>query len=214
MPPAGDSLAVMLLRYANVVVVCALVACDRPSVPAEPVPARSATRPAGSAVESASPSPPGPSRPARSPAFEGTAGIVERHYEDRPVATLRAVRTARHDGFDRAVFEFSGKVTPGYHVEYIDKPVRRCGSGEATAVAGDGWLAIRMTPAAAHDEVGHPTLRERERALDLPILREAELTCDFEAVVTWVLGTASPNHYRVLELTDPPRLVVDVRHAR
>ena len=40
---------------------------------------------------------------------------------------------------------------------------------------------------------------------------EVELTCDFEVVVTWVLGTKSPNRYRVLELSAPPRLAVDVR---
>lgn len=146
--------------------------------------------------------------------FEGTAGIVERHRGGQEVASLRAVRTAKHDGFDRAVFEFSAETTPGYHIEYIDKPVRRCGTGEPTAVAGDGWLEIRLSPAIAHDELGRPTVEDRERALELPILRELELTCDFESNVTWVLGTASPNRYRVLELSEPPRLVVDVRHAR
>jgi hypothetical protein len=69
-----------------------------------------------------------------------------------------------------------------------------------------------MAPAAAHDAAGHATIADRERLLDLPIVREVELTCDFEAVVTWVLGTASPNRYRVLELNDPARLVVDVWH--
>jgi hypothetical protein len=43
-------------------------------------------------------------------------------------------------------------------------------------------------------------------------LYELELTCDFEAVVTWVLGLESPNRYQVRELSNPPRLVVDVRH--
>jgi len=30
--------------------------------------------------------------------------------------------------------------------------------------------------------------------------------------VTWVLAVQSPNRYRVLELEDPARLVIDVRH--
>lgn len=141
-----------------------------------------------------------------------TAGIVSRDHSVTGVATLRAVRTGLHDDFDRVVFEFEGTELPGYHLEYIDKPVRQCGSGNVVEVAGDGWLEVRMTPSQAHTEAGEPTISARERMLDMPILKEMELTCDFEAYVTWVLGTSSPNRYRITELSDPARLVVDVRH--
>ena len=69
-----------------------------------------------------------------------------------------------------------------------------------------------MSPANAHTEEGRPTVAERERTPSLPVLSELELTCDFEAVVTWVLGVGSPNRYQVREMNSPPRLVVDVRH--
>lgn len=142
---------------------------------------------------------------------EWTAGIIDRPQHDAPAATLVAVRTGTHDGFDRIVFEFDERV-PGYHTEYIDRPVRKCGSGNVTQVAGDGWLEVRMSPANAHTEEGRPTVAERERMPNLPVLSELELTCDFEAVVTWVFGVESPNRYQVRELSSPPRLVVDVRH--
>src|SRR5690606_28110133 len=125
-------------------------------------------------------------------------------------ATLVAVRTAAHDSFDRIVFEFDERV-PGFHIEYIDRPVRKCGSGKATQLAGDGWLEVRMYPANAHTEEGRPTVAERERRPNLPVLSELELTCDFEAVVTWVFGVESPNRYQVRELNNPPRLIVDVQ---
>lgn len=140
-----------------------------------------------------------------------TAGIIDRPQRDMSPATLVAVRTGTHDGFDRVVFEFDEQV-PGYHLEYIDQPVRKCGSGKVTQMAGDGWLEVRMYPANAHTGEGKPTVTERERMPDLPVLSELELTCDFEAVVTWVFGVASPNRYQVRELSSPPRLVVDVRH--
>ncbi len=89
---------------------------------------------------------------------------------------------------------------------------RKCGSGDATQVAGQGWLEVRITPAQAHTDAGRATIAERERRLALPVLKELEQTCDFEGDVTWVLGVASPNRYRVTELTGPARLVVDVRH--
>lgn len=144
--------------------------------------------------------------------FQGTAGIVDVQRPAARVAVLREVRVAEHAGFDRVVFEFSGPDAPGHHVEYIDRPVRRCGSGQVAPLAGDGWLEVRMSPVRAHTEEGRPTVEERERRPGLPVLLELELTCDFEAVVTWVLGVASPNRYRAVELADPPRLVIDVRH--
>ncbi len=139
-----------------------------------------------------------------------TAGIVKQERQGLAPVTLRAVREARNEGFDRVVFEFDGTQVPGYHLEYVDKPIIKCGSGDPTEVAGQGWLQVRLTPAQAH-EGGQATITERERKAGLPIIQELELTCDFEGEVTWVLGNARPNKYRVMELKEPTRLVVDVQ---
>ncbi|HEX7089983.1 MAG TPA: hypothetical protein VF192_07590 [Longimicrobiales bacterium] len=146
------------------------------------------------------------------PGVDWTSGVVHRASAGTGIATLTRVRTGMQDGHDRIVFEFPGSALPGYHVEYIGRPVRQCGSGEVVQLAGDGWLQIRMEPAQAHDEQGRPTITERAFSPGLPAIREARLTCDFEGQVTWVLGVSSPNPFRVLELPSPPRLVVDVRH--
>ena len=89
--------------------------------------------------------------------------------------------------------------------------MRACGSGDVVPLPGDGWLEVRLEPAAAHTEAGRPTVG-REVAVDLVNVKRVVTTCDFEAVVTWVLAVGSPNDYHVSELADPPRLVVDVRH--
>jgi len=126
-------------------------------------------------------------------------------------ATHTGIRTAGHTGFDRVVLEFGADV-PGYHIEYIDRPTYACGSGEAVYLAGDAWLLVRLQPAQAHTEAGAATISERRHTFDLPILREAAMTCDFEADVSWVFGVASPNGYVVAELSKPTRLVIDLRH--
>ena len=128
------------------------------------------------------------------------------------VAIMSDVRTARHGNYDRIVFEFLGPDLPTYHIEYIDKPVRSCGSGDTVPFAGDGWLEVRFTDAQAHTPEGEPTIRDRQRSPNLPIVKDLKITCDFEAEVTWVAGVASPNCYRVIDLKNPTRLAVDIKH--
>jgi hypothetical protein len=149
--------------------------------------------------------------PARTESFSGTTEATEKQRPDAPVAVLREVRSAGQEGYDRVVFEFEGSAVPGYRIEYQDQPVQ-CGSGDRVEVAGEAWLQVQLLPAQAHTEAGEPTVQQRERHLDLPVLKELESTCDFEADVTWVLGVAARRPYRVQELAGPARLVVDVGH--
>lgn len=144
--------------------------------------------------------------------FAGTAGITDKKGGTQGVAVLRAVRSARHAGYDRLVFEFEGAELPDYHIEYVDRPVRQCGSGKVVELPGSGWLEISFTPARAHTDTGAPTVKDRRRSPNHEIIRGLASVCDFEAVVTWVAGVAAPNRYRVLELKDPARLVIDIKH--
>ncbi len=144
--------------------------------------------------------------------FEGTAGIVEKQHQTEQSVVLEDVRLGQHAGYDRTVFEFRHGSMPGYHIEYIDKPTYSCGSGEAVWLAGDDWLSVSFDATQAHDDQGHATVAYRGRVVDLPIVKEVQNTCDFEGEVTWVLGVSSPNHYRVLELKHPTRLVIDIKH--
>lgn len=150
--------------------------------------------------------------PVRTESFSGTTEVTEKQRSDAPVAVLREVRAASQEGFDRVVFEFEGSAVPGYRIGYEDRPAQ-CGSGEPVEVAGEARLQVQILPAQAHTEAGEPTVQQRERHLDLPVLKELESTCDFEADVTWVLGLASRRPYRVQELASPARLVVDVGHS-
>jgi hypothetical protein len=144
--------------------------------------------------------------------FKDTKWSFQRVGFDVAPALLREIRTAAQDGFDRIVFEFEGDEVPNYTIQYIDKPVRQCGSGNVAQVAGDGWLEVKFKATNAHTEAGQATIAARERRLSLPSLKELEITCDFEAEVVVVLGVASPNPYRVLEFSNPTRVVVDIKH--
>lgn len=129
---------------------------------------------------------------------------------DARMATATDVRAAAHAGYDRIAWTFDDD-RPGVRVRYVDEPVRACGSGRPVPLAGDGWLEVRFEPARAHDEAGSATLPDR-LAPRLATLLEGARTCDFEGVLVWTFGVASPEPFRVHALEDPPRVAVDVRH--
>ncbi|MFL5541759.1 MAG: hypothetical protein ACJ8J0_22425 [Longimicrobiaceae bacterium] len=127
-------------------------------------------------------------------------------------ATLRGVRAASNpDGFDRMVLDFGDGPVPRWSTAYATRPVMSCGSGEPVPVEGARWLRVRLQTAQAHDDQGQPTVRQRRLPLGMPALREMAIACDFEGEVEVVLGVSAANPYRVLELANPTRLVIDVQ---
>ena len=127
-------------------------------------------------------------------------------------AVLRAVHAGREAGFDRIVFEFSGPGLPGYRFQYATEPIRACGSGAEVPLAGVDHLVIHFEPAQAHDTLGHVTAADRALAPRLQQVRELKLVCDFEGQVEWAVGIAARRPFRVLEDSQPSRVIVDVRH--
>src|SRR5687768_4092670 len=124
----------------------ALFACERPPSPPPPAPASSSANVVEAAPANTVPAPEEAKAPLASSgmSFEKTIGIVSVPREGYP-RLQTGLRAGAHAGFDRVVFEFQGGV-PGYHLEYVDRPVRDCGAGEPRPIAGDAWLEVRMSP--------------------------------------------------------------------
>lgn len=146
-------------------------------------------------------------------ALEWTAEQVSVDRSVHEPAVVDEFRTGRHQSYERFVIEFQNDVTPGYDVGYITEPPIECGSGRAIELQGNAVLEVRLEPARGHDEQGQPTVDHGERRFELPLLRESEVSCDFEAMFTVLLGLEQRMPFHVSELRDPARLVVDVRHA-
>ncbi len=131
------------------------------------------------------------------------------------IALLTDVRVARHEGYDRIVFEFRQEV-PGYDIRYVDPPVRADGSGAEVAVAGNAILRVRMEPALDADLTQESAPRTytgptRFRP-DTPEVVELVRVGGFESVLVWAIGLNDRVDFRVLRMQDPPRLVVDLRN--
>jgi len=128
-----------------------------------------------------------------------------------PVAVQTDTRFAEHADFDRVVFDFTDNA-PGYRIEYVDPPILADGSGLEVEIEGQAFLQVRFLGAQAHDEAGNATIDELEIMAGLASILEIELTGDFEGQVTWVLGLPEELDFRVTDLTDPTRVVIDVGH--
>lgn len=131
-------------------------------------------------------------------------------------ALLKAVRVGRNDGFERIVFEFAGTSVPGYRVQWVDGPITADGSGEPVDVTGDAYLEIVMEPASGVD-LSAPQLTIVYDGPDrIPVSGQTRLitdlvrTGDFEAVLSWVAGTTEKVPFRVLRLSNPTRVVIDL----
>ncbi|MEX2583352.1 MAG: hypothetical protein WD766_08760 [Gemmatimonadota bacterium] len=137
---------------------------------------------------------------------------VSREAQLQGLAPIQEVRRAAEDGFDRFVIEIQGRGMPNYEVEYADEPLRDCRTGAEVSVAGEAVIHVRLEPAVAHEPSGQPLFRDAPAETGLPVLLEQRLVCDSDGSVEWALGVARRAQFRVIQLTELNRIVVDVRH--
>ena len=139
--------------------------------------------------------------------FHGSSAPVAT--ADTPPATLTALGIEVHDGFERVLFTFADHV-PGILIQPSPGPFARGQSDETIHVNGTAYLAMRMT-ANGHDETGHSASNERTPGpAGKHSITEVVRTDDFEGVLTYVVGLDSPQTFRVLQYSNPPRLAIDV----
>jgi hypothetical protein len=127
------------------------------------------------------------------------------------IPQLVEVRIGQNDGYDRIVFEFDGDEMSPWEVMYVAEPTA-CGSGKPVMTGGNASLQVLFRTAQAHTPEGEPTIDSIEIVADFPAMVEGVQSCDFEALVTWVVGINGTLPFRVFTLEEPTRLVVDVEH--
>jgi hypothetical protein len=152
-----------------------------------------------------------PQRAGEGDGFQGTlqAVVVQRPQLDP--AVVHSISATPQGNFDRFAIEFATTMVPGFDVQYVN-PAHQCATGDIVTVRGARTLVVRLTPAQAHTDAGAPTIAAAQQPFDLPAIKEVRLACDFEGEVSWVIGVAAEAQYRVSELRDPPRLLIDIKH--
>ena len=115
---------------------------------------------------------------------------------------LSKIRIAKNNGFDRIVFEYKGRLN-SYSFYYL--PSDRNPEGEKITIAGKVFMNI--------DLYGHSckSTDYPRGKLKFSLIREI-IGGEFEGDVQLTVGLSADNLYRVQELKNPARLVIDFKH--
>jgi len=128
------------------------------------------------------------------------------------VGGLRAVRTARHDGFDRVVLEFADGV-PSFSLSYARLPVHDAVANAPAKIFGTAVIEIALV--AYYDQKDREAIHQvyPKGELDLPVLREIKLTKFnfYKAEAVFALGLQGRKGFRVQMLNNPARLLIDLK---
>ena len=120
---------------------------------------------------------------------------------------LTGIRAASHEGFTRVVLEFAGKGTPGvWSAAWADEAAEQ-GRGLPIQVEGEAVLdlVIDGTPMTA-TENPYPS-GTHTRAGDLDVVSDGT----FEDNTHVVIGAPATRQFQIGFLSDPVRMVIDIR---
>ena len=139
-----------------------------------------------------------------------TPARVSRENKWRKTPYLKAVRVAKNKGFDRLVFEFTGDV-PSFQAEFIKPPITGT-ADEEIKIAGKYFLSFNMRTLPYPDEADKiPDADIPVGRLNLPVIAEITQIEWFEGDRWFVVGLKAKKLYRVQQLQNPSRLVVDFK---
>ena len=132
--------------------------------------------------------------------------------------TGRDVRTGGRPCFDRFVIELQSSdqpapAFPGYWVRYTTEPLTLSPSGLPITMRGNAALLVSLGAAMKWTNPIGYTGPHDVFPTNVSAIKEYRLTEDFEGQSTWTIGIDHQRNFEVSQLSNPPRLVVDIRTA-
>lgn len=173
----------------------------------------STTTAAPTTAPTATPAPSATPQPTTKPAPTPLAGFGSGPYAggaaiSGQVTSVGAVRAAAQTGYDRFVIDLGQSPLQQYEVS--TQPTSKFTldpKGDVVTLNGTSGVLIILSNASNHNAFTGST----DVRTGLPTIKEARLVGDFEGMVSWGLGVNGPGFVRVMTLTSPNRLVVDVQ---
>ncbi|MDQ6857555.1 MAG: hypothetical protein M3Z65_01010 [Chloroflexota bacterium] len=134
-------------------------------------------------------------------------------------ALITDVSVGMHDGYDRIVFDLASRGSPAvgsstFAIAQTTPPYLQDASGLPLSIAGDPVLKITLRGATAARLDGTSSYTgSRDFVPGFPILRELKASGDFEATSSWLVGLNGAACVQTQMLSNPVRLVIDLRSA-
>ena len=138
-----------------------------------------------------------------------SASFSRKNNASKATPYLREIRQARNKGFDRVVFEFTGDIPP-YQIEYITPPIVGT-ADEEVKVKGKYFVSINLQslPYPDDEKLGEvKMLTDLKNSYSLAEITQIEW---FEGTRWYVVGLKSKKLYRIQQLKNPARLVIDFK---
>lgn len=173
----------------------------------------------GSAAGATSDMDASPAALAGSPAGAGISPLGDANREMKtqraePPAQLLVtdVRTGKHQGFERVVFEFEGNGEPGWFIDYTEDPAQQ-GSGHSIKYQGSTALNVNIDGTVLPFEMNRPDPNIGTVPGQGGFVTEVISAGTFEGRSQFVIGLKEEHAYSVQVLKGPTRLVIDILEA-
>ncbi len=130
--------------------------------------------------------------------------------EDTPYSVCK-IRVAKHKNFDRVVFEFDdGK--PKYVIQYLPSNIYSTDGGDhEIKIAGDVFMTVSLYGIGV-DDPPCKLKKYPKKKLNFPALMQIQEAVWFEGIWDFIIGVKGEKPFRVQELKNPSRLVIDFKH--
>jgi len=144
-----------------------------------------------------------------------TKPVSREHNQANQLSYVKIVRAGKQNDSDRVVFEFVGPF-PNYRIEYLKgRFYDGEGGRERIKSAGNLFAQVEFNMIPASDEQLKFTETKGfvpKGRLRLPSVQSVTDQGLFEGFYDFVIGMTSRKPFRVTELSNPPRLVIDFKH--
>ncbi len=142
-----------------------------------------------------------------------TTGNVQRKHENETVAdSLCRIRVAKQKGFDRVVFEFD-KGKPEYVIQYLPSNIYSSDAGdEEIKISGNVFMQISIYGMPQMEDLPCKLQSYEKGKLNLRAVRQIKEEVWFEGIRDFLIGVKAKKPFRIQELANPSRLVIDFKH--
>ena|SRR5437879_6260885 len=139
-----------------------------------------------------------------------TMTAVSRAGNSEATISLKSVRVAKNDGYDRIVFEFTGGV-PRYKIKYEKSGTFMTTGEEKIKVGGKYFIDINLQSLPYPESGSEPDIKIPKGNHKLQAFNEIKEIEWFEGVREFGIGLNSKHGFRVQQLSGPLRLVIDFK---